>query len=93
MRAPVHKRNNDRTESARGLGRRQKKKKKEIGKGHQITALKFQTGGLVVPHQPPVLEFLGGGGEGAGVGGGGGGGGGIRHALPPFRGQVQLILQ
>ena len=37
-----HKQKNDKTERARGLGRG---KKQEIGKGNQMTALSFQTGG------------------------------------------------
>ena len=37
-----HWQKNDKKERARGLGR---KKQEEIGKGNQMTALRFQTGG------------------------------------------------
>ena len=42
LRRMDHKQKNDRTERARGLGR---KTREEIGKWNQMTAQRFQTGG------------------------------------------------
>ena len=44
-----HKHKNDKTEKARGLGR----KTREIGKGNQMTALRLQTGEDIRHPQPP----------------------------------------
>ena len=40
-----HYQKNDKTERARGLGGKKGEKREEIGKGNQMTALRFQTGG------------------------------------------------
>ena len=69
-----------------GLAEDKNKKRKRDREGSSNNRPEIPNRGVGgPPPTPPFLNFL--------VGGGGGGAGGIRHALPPFRGQVQLILQ